>query len=155
MRVERHGLSAEVPAGWDARVYRRAPDGTQATTHAVLHAASFPLPADRGDFGSGAVERMRRGDVFVALVEYHPDAADTTLFARRGLPRRLPPESFGPNKLQRALPGQAGMQRFFHAGGRAFCLYVVLGDDRRRDALLPPVHRLLATLALEPLPGAA
>lgn len=151
MRVARHGVSAELPAGWDARVYRRDADEAGATTHSVLHAATFPLPPGRGDFGSGAVERMGRGDVFVALIEFHPDAAATPLFARKGLPRRLEPASFGPNRLQRALPGQSGTQRFFSADGRAFCLYVVLGDDRRREALLPAVHRLLAGVRLDPL----
>ena len=42
------------------------------TTHAVVHAATFPLPRERGDYGDGAVQRMSDTDVFVALVEFHP-----------------------------------------------------------------------------------
>ena len=36
--------------------------------------------------------------------------------------------------MQRAIRGQAGVQRFFNDQGRAFCLYVVLGVVRATDA---------------------
>lgn len=149
-RLSARGLSVDVPRGWDARIYRRggAPEG--ATTHAVLHAANFALPEDRGDYGSNAVERMRAGHVLVVLLEFHPDAAGTALFATGGLPRRLTPEMFSPNRLQRALPGQAGTQVFFREGGRAFCLYVVLGSARDRAAAVPAVNALLDTVRVTP-----
>ena len=49
-----------------------------------------------------------------------------------GIPRALSPDDFSPGVLQRAIRGQAGVQRFFHEPGRAFCLYVVLGSFARR-----------------------
>lgn len=155
MRLERYGLSADLPPGWDGRLYRRAPEDAGATTHPVLHAGDFPLPAERGDFGSGAVEQMGASNVFVALVEYHPDSAATPLFGRQGLPRRLRAASFSPAKLQRRIPGQGGSQFFFSSGGRAYCLYVVLGSYANREVLLPRVNGLLATLGIDPLPRAA
>src|SRR5437588_613125 len=39
------GLTVAVPRGWEARIYRRVPDGGT-TTHTVLHAANFPLPVE-------------------------------------------------------------------------------------------------------------
>lgn len=155
------GLAVQVdlPAGWDGRIYRRqAPQvgvteagvaraaQFPASTHAVLHAASFPLPADRGDYGSGAVDVMGRGDVLLMLVEHSPASAETSLFATQGPPRRLSSKDFSPSSLQRAIPGQAGTQVFFSSGGRAFCLYVVLGDYNQRERTVPIVNALLRTL---------
>lgn len=149
-RLSHRGLAVDLPAGWDGRIYRRATGPGDATTHAVLHAANFALPEDRGDYGSNAVERMGSSHLFVALLEFHPDAARTPLFANRGIPRRLRAEMFGPSQLQRTIAGQAGTQVFFHDGGRAFCLYVVLGGARNRAALVPAVNDLLATLRVTP-----
>ena len=150
-RLAHRGLSVDVPNGWDARIYRRADAAPDATTHAVLHAANFPLPEDRGDYGSNAVERMGASHVLVALLEFDPQAAATPLFANRGIPRRLTGEMFSPHQLQRTIAGQAGTQVFFNEGGRAFCLYVVLGGYRNRGAVVPVVNDLLATLRVTPL----
>lgn len=151
------GLAIEVdlPTGWDGRIYRRQPAEVQASaanqsasTHAVLHAASFPLPADRGDYGSGAVDIMGREDVLVTLVEHGPASAGTALFASAGPPRGLSPGDFSPDALQRAIRGQAGAQVFFTVNDRAFCLYVVLGSHEERDRLVPIVNSLLQNLRL-------
>lgn len=152
-----HGIDVALPAGWDGRLYRRDPGEPTAaaemsptgTTYAVLHAASFPLPADRGDFGSGAVEMMRRDDVLMVLVEHGPEAVGTALFAAPGPPSRLSPRDFGPDSLLRSIPGQLGTQRFFSVNRRAFCLYVVLaGNDLERS--VPVVNSLLRTLRIDP-----
>ena len=153
-RLSARGLTVDVPRGWDARIYRRGDAPEDATTHAVLHAANFALPEDRGDYGSNAVERMGSEHVLVALLEFHPDAGATALFANDGFPRRLTPEMFAPGQLQRTLAGQAGTQVFFREGGRAFCLYVVLGAFRNRARLVPRVNDVLSTLEVsrEPAP---
>ena len=150
MFLARHGLGVELPGGWDGRIYRPAADEPGATTRAVMHAANFPLPERREDYGGGAVEVMRAGDVLVMLLEFDPEAATTPLFAQRqGLPRRLPASAFGPNRLQRILPGQAGAQFFFTEGGRAWSLYVVLGSWARRVALAEQASKLLASVRLD------
>lgn len=144
-RIAAAGLQVDVPRGWEARIQRRAADpGT--TTHAVLHIANFPLPLDRGDFGSGAVEIMESDDVLVVVVEYDPTSARTPLFQAQGLPAPVSPDWFSLGGLQRALPGQGGMQRFFSVDGRAFCLYVVLGSFANRARLVPQVNAVLATV---------
>jgi len=108
------------------------------------------MPDDRGDFGSGAVELMGSSHVLVVLLEHGAAAASTALFANKGMPRQLGAELFSPHQLQRTIAGQAGTQVFFHEGGRAFCLYVVLGSSRGRARLIPRVHEVLSQLEVTP-----
>ena len=158
--VAAHGLRVTLPDRWEARLYRRdtpagepdepaSPFASPATSgrpgesaNPVLHLANFALPPGRGDFGTGAVERMGPAHAFVALVEYDAEEAGTALFAARGLPY---PDvtDFAPNALQRRLPGQLGCQRFFTEQGRPFCLYVVLGSRASAGALVGEVHSVL------------
>jgi hypothetical protein len=142
-----HGLAIDTPAGWDARIYRRPQSDAGETSHPIAHAANFALPSVRGDFGSGAVDRMHSNHVLVVLVEFDAPSAGTALFARHGVPRPRA-EDFHPAQLQRTLPGQSGAQWFFHTGNRAFCLYVVLGSHHRRARLLPQVHDFLDRLTI-------
>ena len=147
-KVRAHGVTVRTTAGWEARISRRPPTEPEERTHSVTHIGNFPLPARRGDFGSGAVERMGRDDVLVVLVEYDADSAKTPLFARRGLPKpRI--DDFDPRKLQRTLPGQSGGQWFFNTGDRAFSLFIVLGSHHRRARLLPQVHAVLDQLTID------
>jgi hypothetical protein len=146
--VRAHGVGVRSLEGWDARISRRPPTEPEERTHSVTHLANFPLPARRGDFGSGAVERMGRDDVLVVLVEFGPESASTPLFARHGLPKPRTVD-FDPRKLQRTLPGQSGGQWFFNTGHRAFSLYVVLGSHDRRARLLPKVHAILEQLTID------
>jgi hypothetical protein len=145
--LSRHGIAVELPQGWEGAItWREAQQGE--TTHPVLHIGSFPLPPDRGDFGSGAVDIMTFDDVFVALLEYHPEAAGQALFAREGVPAALDPGQFSPSILQRQLPGHAGTQEFFTEAGRAFCLYAVLGAYRRRLRLVPRINDILPSIRI-------
>jgi uncharacterized surface protein with fasciclin (FAS1) repeats len=158
-----HGFTVDVPAGWDARIYRRpaagevaatdadgppAPEG--AATYAVVHVSSVPMPPDIGDFGSSGVDRLGPDDAFVVVFDYGPDAVGQPLFARQGMPRGLDAGDFAPNVLQRSLPGQAGLQSFFTEAGRACCLYVVLGSYANRGRVVPRVNQVLADLEIEP-----
>lgn len=158
MRVAAHGIGADLPPGWEARITRRPPPVASAAggalaagvPHPVAHMASFPLPAERGDYGSGAVDVMGPDDAFVALVEHDPTSVGTALFAPVGLPRDLRARSFSPSALQKTLRGQGGLQRFFTEAGRAFSLYVVLGSHDRAAAIVPRVNQLLRTIRVEP-----
>jgi hypothetical protein len=146
--VAAHGLSVTLPVRWEARLYRRdAPTATVAgeSVNPVLHLANFPLPAGRGDFGTGAVEVMGPAHAFVSLLEYDREEAGRPLFAAAGRPE-LSLRDFAANALQRRLPGQLGCQKFFTEAGRPFCLYVVLGSRRHAAELLPEVQRVLANL---------
>ena len=140
------GLRVELPGGWDGRIYGREVAGG---TRAALHAGTFPLPGERGDFGSGAVDVMGSEDVLIVLLEYDPACTAQPLFQAEGPPGALEAEAFSPTVLQRSLPGQAGSQSFFSTGGRAFCLYVVLGQFANRSRLVPVANRVLARIAVE------
>lgn len=140
------GISVDLPNGWDGRIYSRE---TPAGTRAALHAATFPLPADRGDFGSGAAELMGEGDVLVVLLEYDPAVVDQALFQSDGVPSRLDPGAFSPTVLQRSIPGQAGSQTFFQANGRAFCLYVVVGQVANRARLASVANQVVGGIRIE------
>jgi hypothetical protein len=145
--VAAHGLSVSLPTGWEAVIYCRPPS-VAGTTHPILHAATFGLPVERGDFGGGAVELMGPSDAMVVLLEYHPDSAGTALFARPGLPQPLSPDAFSPGCLQRGVPGQAGVQLFFNQNGRAFCLYAVLGSYATRYLIVPSLNTVLAGIQI-------
>jgi hypothetical protein len=147
MRLQAHGLRAELPHRWEGRLYLRPSDERDDVPHPVLHLANFGLPPDRGDFGTGAVELMGVPHVFMSLFEYEPAEAGRPLFAARGLPRPKAHE-FAPNALQRRLRGQAGWQRFFTESGRAFCLYVVLGSHQHARERLPEIHTALDGLRI-------
>lgn len=119
------------------------------TENPVTHLANFPLPPIRGDYGSGAVERMGPTDILVCLVEFDAEAAATELFATTGIPE-FTAGDFSPNTMQRTIAGMCGAQAFFTVAGRAFSAYVVLGSFARRAALVPAVNQLLADLEIEP-----
>jgi hypothetical protein len=145
MRINRYGLSVEGPPGWEARISRREPQAPEEVTHPVLHGCTRPLPAVRGDFGSGVVEHLGTDDVFVSLIEFGTEVADQGLFAPQGCPT-LAPSQFSPDRIQRSLPRITAAQHFFSEGGRAFCLFVVLGAHSRRMALAPRAERFVTSL---------
>ena len=152
VELRAYGLSIFLPAGWDGEIFQRDLDGdpTNAVTSfkPVLHVANFPLPAGRGDFGSIAVESMGSGAILLAVLEYDEMDAGTALFDHP-LVNSMTTDEFGPNNLQRPLPGQAGAQRFFHVGNRAFCLYCVLGNYNLRNVLVPELNQVLGTLTID------
>ena len=168
MRLSAHGITTELPAGWEGRITRRrrpAPaassTGPAADARAgaigspdespepVVHLANFALPEDRGDFGSGAVDVMASGHVFVSLFEFGPESVGQALFASQGIPT-LRPRMFAPSALQKTIRGQAGCQRFFTHSGRAFSLYVVLGKQADAAALVPKTNGVLRATTIEP-----
>lgn len=157
--IAAHGLAVTLPAGWDGSIRRAAGDapttpaadvGPMGTTNPVLHAASFALPAVRGDFGGGAVELMAPTDVFVALVEFDPAAGATPLYEQLGLRRPITATSFDRATMHRPLPGHSGHQQFFHTpGGRAFSLYVAIGSHRLRASSAARADRVVATIRID------
>jgi hypothetical protein len=148
-RLAAFGIELGLPLGWEARIFRRAPSHVNERTYPVLHAATFSLPPNRGDFGAGAVESMSAVDVFVALFEYGPDAVGQPLFAAQGIPK-IDAGMFSPSQLQCTIKGQSGCQRFFTAAGRAFCLYVVLGGHTMRFSRAATATDLLGSLSIVP-----
>jgi len=175
MRRTGHGITVEVPVGWSTAIVRRPAPVDEASgpdalgprppgglapepdpgdvlaerTLPVLRVSTRPLPASVGDFGSGAVENLGAEDVFVALVEYGSDLADTGLFEKQGVPR-LAPSQFGPHRMPRDIVGRSASQHFFSVGGRAFCLFTVLGSHSRRMATVPRAAAVARSLEVVP-----
>jgi hypothetical protein len=159
-----HGVSLSPPAGFEGRVFRRpaagevsasAADGPPAppgeVPNTVVHVATIALPPDTGDFASGAVGDLGPDDVLLVLFEYDAAVSGTGLFKNAGIPRSVSADDFSPATMQRAIPGQAGCQTFFTEGGRAFCLYAVIGSYARRVTLAAKVTSVLATVEITPL----
>lgn len=147
-RISQAGLSVAPPSGWEASIVTRPPAAGH-QTYPVVQAATVPLTAGRGDFGGGVVETLGPGDLFLSAVEFGPDAAGTALFRELPAVPRFTPQAFDPNRLQRAIAGQAGAQRFFTVAGRAFCLYVVLGAFLNRVDLSARANDVISTLRIE------
>lgn len=163
--MRQSGISVTLPSGWEGAISGSRPDRARGaenreqrrflaqaqgrTPARVMHLGSFPLPAERGSFGSGAVELMRAHDVLIVLFEHDPESAHTPLFEAEGIPRSLDPQLFDREALQHAIPGQSGLQHFFTHNDRAFCLYVVLGSHIDRVELVAKVNAVLETLGIE------
>jgi len=146
-----HGIAAKLPDGFEGRIFVRPPLAGE-SSHPVAHFATFPLPADVGDFGGGAVTLMGSDDIFAVLFEYGPESVGKALFARQGMQRSLSSDDFRSMLLRRGLGGQSGTQWFFTEAGRPFTFYAVLGSHARRSALVPRVNALLAALSVSPQP---
>lgn len=151
MRLEHAGVVVDLPAGWEARARTQPPNRPGASGNLLLHAATVPLPAARGDFGSGVVEMLGPDDVFVSLFEYDPEDAGRALFAEQGLPVPRPGD-FSMAVLQRTQLGHSGAQWFFSTAGRAWCLHAVLGSHSRRAAGAARLAALLSGTTVEALP---
>lgn len=147
--LERHGLRAMVPRGWECRIGKTYESGEGEKTYSLLHAATVPLVASRADYGGGVVENLGPNDVFVSLVEFGPEEAGSALFGEVAEIPVLEQSMFRRNQLQRRLRGQAGVQRFFTLNGRPFCLYVVLGSIVRSADLVERANELVQGLEVD------
>lgn len=141
--VERDGIRAEVPVGWDCRIGKQFESGEGELAFLVLHAATKPLTGLRADYGGGVVETLGTTDVFVALIEYGPAESNSALFQNRSALPTLEVSQFHRNQLQRRIRPQAGVQHFFTIEGRPFCLYVVLGSIANGRELVQEANMFL------------
>ncbi len=143
MILEAHGVRIELPRGWSGRLYRRESSTT-------LHAATYPLALNDGEFGDRSTAAIPAAGCFLALTEYRPGGdlrPGEGLFAAGRLDLPLDPVALSTRSLAHPRPGQAGLQQFATLAGRPFCLYVVAAGDRgaRRRAILH-ADRVLRTL---------
>lgn len=145
-----HSLSVSVPAGWEVEFSElESPPGER--RRPMVQFANFALPAERGDYGSGAVETMDSGGIFMVLMEFDNASTRTAMFSGTAVPTDLDSVDFSPQVLQRRLPGQSGAQRFFRIHDRAFGLYIVLGSGRASGLLVPEVNRMLRRVTVAAL----
>lgn len=148
--VEGEGLRVPVTQGWEIRIRKGVDEALGGVALPVLHAATVALPRERGDFGSGVVETLGVEDAFISVVEYGEEAVGSALFpVVDRIPGTLLPDEFDPSQLQKAIAGQAGLQRFFTLGERAFCIYTVVGAFSRRAFVVPKARGLLGGLEVQ------
>lgn len=143
-------MNLGLPAGWEAEVDKgsgAAEEGSVVLATPRVHLANFPLPAGRGDFGSGAVEQMTSGDVLICLLEESPEVIGMSLFSSEGMPT-VGVQDFAPEGMQRPIRGQSGAQKFFHKDGRAFALYIVVGSHLSRASFVEEINDVLAAIEL-------
>lgn len=146
--ISAHRIRLALAPGMEGRIFRRRPP-EGAAAHPVVQAASFPIPPRTGDFGTGAVESMGPGDVFLTLVEVGSRYAGSALYDHPRMPRSVIPDEFHPLRMKRPLPGRCGGQWFFTENDRAFNLYVVLGSYALRERLVPKVNEILRGVTIE------
>jgi hypothetical protein len=147
MRLEGYGIRAELPGGWEGRIFRLF--GGWPT----LHVANFPLPPSDGEFGSLALSTMDSSGVFLALTEYAPGVGGRGLFGSRAVTRSLAAADFDSRVMVRMRPGRFGVQRFFTVGTRPFCLHVVVGSLPGVTELAAGASSILAGLRIDPDSG--
>lgn len=141
MRLSAHGITLDLPHGWDGRIWSRAGGGP------VLHAANTALPPSDGDFATRATATLPADGVVIVLVDYGTADAGTPLYAAPP-PQRIDAGELSPVTLLHRRPGQRGLQRFFTAAGRAMCLYVVVGSAAHAADLAAGTSDVLASLRI-------
>jgi len=149
------GIEVDLPAGWEIAVDGGADEMGEASQQVMtprVHIGNFSLPARRGDFGSGAVERMTAGNVMICLLEESAEAIGSELYNNPELPV-LSVDDFAPEGMQRPIRGQSGAQAFFHQNGRAFAAYVVMGSHLHRGVLIDSVNAVLGSIVIEEMAG--
>jgi hypothetical protein len=151
LRVTGHGISIDLPAGWEGVIYRR-PGGD---AYPILHAGSFALPPDDGDFGTGSIDVMGGRDVFLALLEYDGALGGYGLFGDQGVPIPIRARDLSPRAFPRRVAGRVAVQRFFTEHDRAFCLYLVAAapDELPPKAGVRSANRILRSLRIDGAPA--
>lgn len=140
MELRGHGLHVRLPDGWNGRIYER--DG-----EATLHAANFVLPPDDADYATEALSTMGDHGILLVVTEFSPQSAGKGLFAHHQ-PARVHRADFDPQAMQRTIPGRAGVQRFFSAAGRAFCLFSVIATGTGSRHRVHHLNRVIETLSI-------
>ena len=145
MELTSPGIVLRLPSNWEAEIDAgsgEAEAGSVSLATPRVHIGNFPLPVERGDFGSGAVERMGTGDVLICLLEESPTVIGSKLFKNEGVPT-ITVNDFLSDGMQRPIRGQSGAQKFFFIKGRAFALYIVLGSHISRGTLVDEINLVL------------
>lgn len=151
MQLTSPGIVLQLPSNWEAEIDSgsgHAEEGSVTLATPRVHIGNFPLPLERGDFGSGAVERMGTGDVLICLLEESPTVIGSRLFNDEGMPT-ITADDFFTDGMQRPIRGQSGAQKFFFAKDRAFALYIVLGSHLSRATLIDEINLVLSGIEIQ------
>ena len=128
-RLTAHGVSIEVPPGWEGRVSRR---GGPLPGAAIISVGSFPISAREGGTPLTPPREMQREDVLLVLSETLPN-------------QKLPPE----RPRIEAVGRRGSVDRYFVASGRAFLLHATFGSRRPPARMIGHANDVLASLKIE------
>jgi hypothetical protein len=146
-----HGIAANLPAGFEGRIFVRPSVGAE-ISRPVAQFATFAIPEGIGDFGGNTDTNLGPADIFAVLFEYGPESVGTALFSVQGIPSGLTTKDFLPYVNRPGVGGSLGIQRFFTVSGRPFMFYARLGSLQQQVALVQKVNQLLANVNIQPLP---
>jgi hypothetical protein len=150
VRVNGYGLSVELPAGWEGRIFRGPDPEPGSMSYPVLHATNFALWPDNSTFGQNLIREMTPARVLIVAAEYGPEAAGTSLFTSGRWPLSVAAGDLNPAAFPGNRPeGLAALQNFVTVKRRAFCIYLVAGFDGEKAPLLPEANSVLATLRVD------
>jgi hypothetical protein len=145
-----HGIAANLPGGFEGRIFVRTSVGAE-ICRPVAQFATFAIPEGIGDFGGNTDTDLGPSDIFAVLFEYGPESLGTALFEVQGVPSGLTTKDFLPYVMRPGVGGSLGIQRFFTASGRPFMFYARLGSLQQQVALVQKVNQLLANVDIQPL----
>jgi hypothetical protein len=145
--VSGYGISLSAPAGWDSIIYQRDA-ANEGSTLPVLQASTMSLGSlPLSDFGTDVYPLLGDTDIFFALIEYAYDPNATVFTTATSIPS-FATTDFSPTAFPRLSPPKVACQAFFSTAGRAFCLYVVLGNPQNADSLVSELNSLMSTLVI-------
>lgn len=153
MALTAHGIGAQLPAGFEGRIFVRASVGGE-ISRPVAQFATFPIPEGIGDFGGNTDTNLGPSDIFAVLFEYGPESVGTVLFESQGIPTGLTTMDFLPYVMRPGVGGSLGIQRFFTVSGRPFMFYARLGSLQQQAALVQRVNQLLSSIDIQPVTSA-
>jgi hypothetical protein len=140
--ISGHGLSIELPEGWQGRVSKPGPE--YATT---LRAANFRLPVDEDYPGPKTGQAMGKGSIVIDVNDLGPYPSPgfpSEGWVEATLPIAIGRSDFGGPFEDWSPPGYA--LRNLVVGGRALMVGVGFGTATPSDELLAEANRVLATL---------
>lgn len=149
-----HGVRLTLPEGWSGRIFRQRPKPPE-QMGPMVHAGNFAIPMNDFAFASEMMAQVRPGRVAFAYLEYLPDQVirpGEGLYEKEGVPGPFALEDFSPLTMHVRLPGQAGLQRFFHVRGRTVVLYAVIGVGEGAGVAVRQLNEVVAQLELAASP---
>jgi hypothetical protein len=147
MKLGALGVSVDLPSGWEGRIIvMESEDGTP---YPNLHAGNFGLRPEGSTFGQFSIQRMDPEKALVVMVEYGPGSVGTPLFNSGRWPPTVAVGDLNPANFPGPRPpGLAANQNFVTVGGRAFCVYVVMGFAGGTAPRIDEINTVLRTIAV-------
>lgn len=150
MRIEgygsEYGIEADLPSGWEGKVWAPGYPSLESVVGPSLHAGSFPLPTEDGSFGQSASLSMGSQDLFVALVGVGPEMAHEGIYAPTTLNEPFTVADFDPSASPRPVSGLSYVQRFLTLGEWGFSLLVACGQVGLEDGAIQNLEDFLDTV---------